>query len=78
MLFFLLAGLVLEATAGDACSLHQHLPRHHVLQTPNVVPTVTACTGLCWLGLVKVGFLPSFPSNRCTEPAKSPDVVETQ
>jgi len=60
-MFFLLAGLVLEATAVDACSLHQHLPHHHVHQAVNIVPTVTACSGLCWLGLVKVGLLPSFP-----------------
>jgi hypothetical protein len=74
----LLAGLVLETTAGDASTVHQHLPGHHVLQAFDVVPTDTACAGLCWLGLVKVGLLPSFPSNHCTEPAKSPDDVETQ
>lgn len=74
----LLAGLVLETTAGDASTLHQHLPGHHVLQAPHVVTTVIVCIGLCWLGLVKVGFPPSFPPIHSTEPAKSPDDVETQ
>lgn len=60
--FLVFAGLVLETAAGDACTLYQHLPGHHVLQASHIVTAVIICYGLCWLGLVKVRIPPSFPT----------------